>query len=100
MSKRQGEFHLGDGDFMNLKTSQIVRLNENFTIYSEEGPVTIRVDISSDFANIPEKYHEICFNVLSSKYLNKVNFGDNPFSKCVPQPKKKWYQFWKASVNI
>ena len=95
MSKRQGEFHLGNGDFINLKTSQIVKLTENFTIYSEDGPITINVEVSSDFAKIPEKYHEIFFNVLSSKYLNKVNFGDNPFSECRPLVKRKWYQFWK-----
>ena len=64
MSKRQGEFHLGNGDFINLKTSQIVKLTENFTIYSEDGPITINVEVSSDFAKIPEKYHEIFFNVL------------------------------------
>jgi len=95
MSKRQGEFHLGNGDFINLKTSQIVKLTENFTIYSEDGPITINVEVSSDFAKIPEKYHEIFFNVLSSKYLNKVNFGDNPFSECRPIIKRKWWQFWK-----
>ena len=95
MSKGQGEFHLGNGDFINLKTSQIVKLSESFTIYSEDGPITINVEVSSDFAKIPEKYHEICFNVLSSKYLNKVNFGDNPFSECRPLVKRKWFQFWK-----
>jgi hypothetical protein len=32
--------------------------------------------------------------------LDTVSFGDNPFSQCVPPPKKKWWQFWKANVNI
>ena len=34
-------------------------------------------------------------NMFSAKYLDSVSFGDNPFSKCVPQHKKKWYKFWK-----
>ena len=34
-------------------------------------------------------------NVLTSKYINKVSYGENPFSQCKPLPKKKWYQFWK-----
>ena len=95
MSKRQGEFHLGNGDFMNIKSSQIVKLKEQFTIFTEEGPVSLNVDVSADFAEVSEKYHEIFFNVLSSKYLNKVNFGDNPFSECRPLVKKKWWMFWK-----
>lgn len=95
MTKRQGEFHLGNGDFINMKSSQIVKLKEQFIIYTPDGPITLNVDVSADFAEIPEKYHEIFFNVLSSKYLNKVNFGDNPFSECRPVVKRKWWQFWK-----
>ena len=33
--------------------------------------------------------------MLSVKYLNRVSFGDNPFSQCLPAPKRRWYQFWK-----
>ena len=36
------------------------------------------------------------FNVLSSKYLNKASFGDNPFSECKPIVKRKWWEFWKS----
>jgi hypothetical protein len=39
-------------------------------------------------------------NMVSAKYIDSVSFGDNPFSHCIPQPKKKWWQIWKASVNI
>lgn len=99
MTKRQGEFHLGNGDFINMKSSQIVKLKEQFTIYTPDGPITLNVDVSADFAEIPEKYHEIFFNVLSSKYLNKVNFGDNPFSECRPVVKRKWWQFWKPKYT-
>jgi hypothetical protein len=50
----------------------------------------------ADFATIDKKYHEIFFNVISSKYLNKVAFGDNPFSECKPIVPRKWWQFWKS----
>lgn len=99
MNKREGEFHLGNGDFMNIKSSQLVKLKENFVVYTESGPITLNVDISADFADVPQKYHEIFFNVLSSKYLNKVNFGDNPFSECRPLVKRKWWQFWKPKYS-
>lgn len=95
MSKGEGEFHLGNGDFINMKSSQIVKLKEQFTIYTPDGPITLNAEVTTDFAEIPKKYHEVFFNVLSSKYLNKVNFGDNPFSECRPMVKRKWYQFWK-----
>ena len=89
------EFHIGNGSYINLQTSSVVKLSEQFVIYTEEGPITLTTEISADFNKIDKKYHEIFFNVLSSKYLNKVAFGDNPFSECKPIVKRKWYQFWK-----
>lgn len=95
MDKKETDLHLGNGSFMNIKTSQNVKLYEQFIIYNDEGPVSLNVEITADFAQIPEKYHEIFFNVLSSKYLNKVTFSDNPFSECKSIQKRKWYQIWK-----
>lgn len=89
------EFHVGNGSYINMQTSSIVRLNEQFVIYTEDGPITLTTEISADFNKIDKKYHEIFFNVLSSKYLNKVAFGDNPFSECKPIVKRKWWQFFK-----
>jgi hypothetical protein len=89
-------FHIGNGDYLNIQTSSVVKLQEQFIVYSEDGPVTLTVDISADFAKIDERYHEIFFNILSSKYLNKVAFGDNPFSECRPVVKRKWWEFWKS----
>lgn len=83
-------------DYLNVKTSTIVKLNEHFVVLTEEGPIDLTVDISADFMNIPEKYHEVFLNVLTSKYMNKVSFGDNPFSECRPIVKRKWWQFWKS----
>ena len=88
------EFSLGN-DYVNIKASSIVTLNEYFIIYTTEGPIELKVDIKADFDEIPKKYHEVCLNMLTSKYVNKVSFGDNPFSECKPIPKKKWYQIWK-----
>ena len=96
MSEKNADFHIGDGSYINIKTSSIVKLNEQFIIYSEDGPISFTVDVIADFAKIDKRYHEICFNLLSSKYLNKVAFGDNPFSECKPIVKRKWWQFWKS----
>lgn len=89
------EFHIGNGSYINMQTSSVVKLNEQFVIYTEDGPITLTTEINADFAKIDKKYHEIFFNVLSSKYLNKVAFGDNPFSECKPIVKRKWWQFFK-----
>ncbi len=89
------EYNLGS-KYINIKSSSIVKLNEEFTVYSEEGPFTLDVEITADFNNIPERYHEVFLNVLTSKYMNKVSFGDNPFSECRPVVKRKWWQFWKS----
>lgn len=92
MADRQ--FNLGS-DYIDVKTSNLVKLNENFNVITQDGPIYFDVEIIADFATIDKKYHEICLNVLTSKYLNKVSFGDNPFSECRPIKKRKWWQFWK-----
>ena len=78
------EFHIGNGSYLSIQTSSIVKLNEEFVVYTQDGPISLTVDIVADFAKIDKKHHEIFFNVLSSKYLNKASFGDNPFSECRP----------------
>lgn len=93
------EVYFGNG-FVDIKTSTIVKLNELFVVTTEDGPVELKVEISADFNTIDKKYHEIFFNVMSSKYLNRVSFGDNPFSDCRPMKKRKWYQFWKNKYFI
>jgi hypothetical protein len=60
-----------------------------------EGPIEFKVKITADMADIPEKYHEVALNMITSKYINKVSFGHNPFSQCKPPVKRKWWQFWK-----
>lgn len=87
-----------DEHLITIKASTIVELNEHFTVYAMSGPMDFRVDIKCDFADIPEIYHEICLNVLTAKYTNKVSFGRNPFSECKPVAKRKWWQFWKSKV--
>ena len=96
MGEKNGEYHLGNGDFITMKASQIVTLKEQFVVYHDNGPIVLNTDITADFSTIPERYHEIFFNILSAKYLNKANFGDNPFSECRPVVKRKWWQFWKS----
>jgi hypothetical protein len=83
-------------DVISVKTSTIVELKEYFILQTQEKPIDIVTTIKCDLVNIPEKYHEIVLNMLTSKYLNKVSFGDNPFSECKPLLKRKWWQFWKS----
>jgi len=90
------EIHLGLGSHLNVQTAQLVSLHETLVVMEGNTPIELNVKIEADFNTIPEKYHEIFFNVLSSKYHGKVSFGDNPFSLCLPPKKKKWWQFWKA----
>jgi hypothetical protein len=91
----QQDIMLG-GDTIHIKTSTIVKLHERIVVQYDNGPIELIVEITADFDEIPTRYHEIFLNVLSSKYLGRVNFGDNPFSECRPIQKRKWYQFWKS----
>lgn len=84
-----------NADVIQITSSTVVRMNEYFTLMTETGPIDLRVDIMADFKDIPEEYHEVMINMLTSKYINKVSFGHNPFSKCNPPKKRKWYNFFK-----
>ena len=87
------DYNIGNECVM-VKSSTIVKLNEEFTLQTEDGSFTLTTEITADFGTIPKKYHEVFLNILTSKYLNKVSFGDNPFSECKPFVKRKWYKFW------
>lgn len=97
--KNEQELHIGNGQFINIKTSNVVKLYEQFIVYTEDGPVSLNVEVLADFATIDKKYHEIFYNVLTSKYMNKASFGDNPFSECKPIVERKWWQFWKSKYT-
>jgi len=88
-------YNLGN-TYVNIKSSTVVKLHEVFSVYTENGPVDLKVEITGDFADLPAEYHEIFLNILTAKYLNKVSFGENKFSQCKPVVKRKWYQFWKS----
>ena len=94
-NKKTSVYDLDDST-ISVKSSTTVKLNEHFSVFTTEGPIDFRTEIVCDFADIPEKYHEVCLNVLTSKYTNKVSFGRNPFSECKPLRKRKWWQFWKT----
>jgi hypothetical protein len=94
------EVSFNSGGFIDIKTSTVVKLNEKLVVHSEDGPIQLSVNITADFNTIDEKYHEVFFNFLSAKYLNRVSFGDNPFSECKPVQKRKWWQFWKSKYFV
>jgi hypothetical protein len=85
-------------DILDVRATTIVRLNEHFSLTTTEKTYDLKVEILADFAEIPTEYHEVFLNILTSKYLNKVSFGHNSFSKCNPPKVIKWYQFWKWKV--
>ena len=98
MSKsKKLEYNL-NADHIDVKASSIVKLHQYLTIIQTDGqpPLDLRVDITTDLVDIPEQYHEIILNMMTSKYLGKVSFSNNPFSKAYPPAKHIWWEFWKA----
>lgn len=88
------EIHL-HADTINVKSSTIVKLSEHFILQTTDKTHDLLVEITADLAEIPEEYHEVFMNMLTSKYLNKVSFGHNPFSQCQPPTNRKWWEIWK-----
>ena len=96
MSKNINEVYLGGGSNLVMSTSKLVTCHEILTLMTpDSGAIQLDVQIQADFDTVPKEYHEIFLNMLSSKYLRTASFGDNPFSRCLPIPKKRWWQFWK-----
>ena len=90
------EIYLGGGCNINIRTASIVSVQNSLKLITpEDGAITLDIKIEADFDTIPKKYHEVFLNMVSSKYIDSVSFGDNPFSQCLPPKKKKWYEFWK-----
>lgn len=90
----------GQNDYLHVKNQHLVTIDEYMVLYTEDGPIELKIDHVADFATVPEKYHEIFLNMLSSKYLNKVSFTENPFSQCKRTEKTKWWEFWKLKIKI
>lgn len=96
MAKKETDIYLGGGNNINIKTASIVSVHNSLKLITpNDGAISLDIKIEADFNTIPEKYHEVFLNMVSAKYVDSVSFGDNPFSLCIPSPKKKWYQFWK-----
>ena len=96
MKNKDTEINLGSGNNMEMKSSRLVTTYQVLYLTTpEDGTIPMTVKIEADFDTIPEEYQEVFMNMISVKYLNRVSFGDNPFSQCLPPKEKKWWQFWK-----
>ncbi len=96
MDSKNKEIFLGAGNNLEMKTSQLVQTHQTLYLMTEDkGSIPLNVVISADFDTIPKEYHEVFLNMVAARYLGRVSFGDNPFSQCVPIPKRRWWQFWK-----
>ncbi len=95
--KIEGEFHIGDGAHLTVKSSTIVEMRDHLKLMTGDGTsTTLDVVIKADFDKIPPQYHQLFMQMMSVRYGGIVNIWDNtqPFAK--PEvSKKKWYQFWK-----
>jgi hypothetical protein len=90
------EIFLGNGSNLTVQTSTNVELKETLVLTNgEKEPIHLDIKIIADFGTVPEKYHEVFLNMMTSRYYGRVSFGHNPFSQCLPPKKKHWYQFWK-----
>ncbi len=95
--KIEGEFHIGDGAHLTVKSSTIVEMRDHLKLMTGDSKsTTLDVVIKADFDKIPPQYHQLFMQMMSVRYGGIVNIWDNtqPFAK--PEvKKKKWYQFWK-----
>ena len=99
MKNKDTEINLGSGNNMEMKSSRMVTTYQVLYLTTpEDGTIPMTIKIEADFNTIPEEYQEVFMNMISVKYLNRVSFGDNPFSQCLPAPKRRWWQIWKSKT--
>ena len=99
MKNKDTEINLGSGNNMEMKSSRLVTTYQVLYLTTpEDGTIPMTVKIEADFDTIPEEYQEVFMNMISVKYLDRVSFGDNPFSQCLPAPKRRWWQIWKSKT--
>ena len=99
MKNKETEINLGSGNNMEMKSSRMVTTYQVLYLTTpEDGTIPMTVKIEADFDTIPEEYQEVFMNMISVKYLDRVSFGDNPFSQCLPAPKRRWWQIWKSKT--
>lgn len=89
------EHNLGSGNNTHFHLSKLYTINNIISLKDKGEYIDLNVKIEVDLNQVDEKYHELFVNMLTSKYLGVASFGDNPFSKCEPASKKKWWQIWK-----
>lgn len=99
MKNKDTEINLGSGNNMEMKSSRLVTTYQVLYLTTpEDGTIPMTIKIEADFDTIPEEYQEVFMNMISVKYLDRVSFGDNPFSQCLPAPKRRWWQIWKSKT--
>ena len=92
------EYYL-KADNVNVKTATTVNMSEQFTLTTSDSTYDLIVNISADLSGVPVEFHEVFVNMLTSKYINKVSFGDNPFSQCLNNKKNNWWKFWNKKIK-
>jgi hypothetical protein len=96
---KENEIFLGAGNNISMKSAKIVSTYQTLYLTTpKDGTISMNVKIEADFDTIPLEYQEVFMNMVSVKYLNRVSFGDNPFSQCLPAPKRRWWQIWKPKT--
>ena len=99
MKNKDTEINLGSCNNMEMKSSRMVTTYQVLYLTTpEDGTIPMTIKIEADFDTIPEEYQEVFMNMISVKYLDRVSFGDNPFSQCLPAPKRRWWQIWKSKT--
>lgn len=95
--QKEGEFHIGDGKHLVVKSSTVVEMHDQLKLMTGIGKgITLDVEIKADFGSISPEYHQLFMQMMAVRYGGIVNIWDNtqPFTK-PESKKKKWYQFWK-----
>ena len=73
MKENKSEIYLGGGNNLVMSTSKLVTCHEILTLVTAgDGAIQLEIKIQADFDTVPEEYHEVFLNMLSSKYMKAV----------------------------
>ena len=96
---KQGQYHVGNGHHLTVKSSYIVQMNDNLMLFTGDTSdplVELPIEIKADFEKIPPEWHQTLIQMMSVRYGGIVKCHNNikPFD--VPfKTKRRWYNFLK-----
>lgn len=98
---KQGQFHIGNGHHLTVKSSYIIEMKDHLMLFTggaSDPIIELPIVIKADFEKIPNEWHQTFIQMMAARYGGVVKCYDNTQIKPFEVPfktKRRWYHFFK-----